>query len=114
MDKLLKSQREDGLWGTNPNVEELAQVVAALSYYNLHVEKIDLTILDMSIKFIFSHISDIKNQSLWIAKSLYNPIEVVTTNVYTSLFLYEQAQQRNRIPRLQNFVGLVNNYVRIN
>ena len=114
LDKLLKSQREDGLWGTNPNVEELAQVVAALSYYNLHVEKIDLTILDMSIKFIFSHISDIKNQSLWIAKSLYNPIEVVTTNVYTSLFLYEQAQQRNRIPRLQNFVGLVNNYVRIN
>lgn len=91
----LENQREDGLWGVNPNVEELAHVVMALSYYNLHVERIDLTVLNQSIDFIKANLFEKDSQFLWIAKSLFAPTEVITSNIFSSLYLYTQSKKNN-------------------
>lgn len=99
----INAQRDDGLWGGSPNVEELSQVIQALSYYNYNVERIDLSILEPAVSFIEKNIREKDSQFLWIAKSFFAPTEVVNANLISALAMYDHCVNKQR----SSFLGKV-------
>ena len=82
----------DGSWPKlmEPNIEEIAYTVMALSFYSLYIEKIDLEILKPSVTYLIEHIFD-SFEPLWISKVLYSPYEIQKSNLFAALILYYKA-----------------------
>ncbi len=88
----LISQQKNGLWGMkHPTIEETAFAVMGICAYHIYVRKIDLSILNTAIDYITEHYSDLLNDTYWLAKVLFNPIQLQKVNVFSALNIYHRA-----------------------
>lgn len=88
-----ETQREDGSWGyyRASTVEETAYCLQALLVYDRQVGGIAREILHKAASYIRAHWEDQEHPPLWIAKSLFAPVNIIRSAIISALALYEEA-----------------------
>ncbi|MCD4739526.1 MAG: hypothetical protein K8R89_09765 [Anaerolineae bacterium] len=93
LDWLLHTQRQDGSWGffTRGTLEETAYVLNALLHYH-QIEPIDPDVLHRGATYLMrTYRTDKFNYpSLWIAKPLYTPYDIIKSAALSALILYNK------------------------
>jgi len=94
---LIHTQREDGSWGyfDRGTAEETAYALLALLHYHRHIESMNQVAVETIKKGVSflqysmeEHI-DLMYPDLWIAKSLYAPVNIVKAAILAALNLYQ-------------------------
>lgn len=93
---LLMTQHENGLWGYGRGtLEETALAVQALLYYHMHVEHIDVDVLERAVSYLRA--ADLRAcPEFWVAKGLYVPTNIVKSTVVSALNMYRMVKRRSR------------------
>ena len=89
---ILKTQNEDGTWGTNGTLEETAYCMQALMHYYQNVDHIDISCLSPALFQINSNIlPSIHLAELWVEKVLYCPINVAFSSIASASIMCNTA-----------------------
>jgi halimadienyl-diphosphate synthase len=85
-----RTQQSDGGWGYygQTTAEETAYCLSSLLFWDHNVERVDPVQLDAAAEYLTAHLNDTYHLPLWIAKSLYTPMNVVKAAILAALHEY--------------------------
>jgi halimadienyl-diphosphate synthase len=85
-----RTQQQNGGWGYYgmTTAEETAYCLSSLLFWDQNVERVDPAQLDAAASYLSAHVCDTTHTPLWIAKSLYTPVNVVNAAVLAALHEY--------------------------
>ena len=90
---ILHTQNPDGSWGHNrrPTVEETAYCLQALLAYQRAKGGLPAQAIHKAAAYLRSHRHDSQHPPLWIAKTLFAPLNIIESAIISALAMYERA-----------------------
>ena len=83
------TQNKDGSWGyVIPTAEETAYSLQALAHCKRLGYPVDVKILERGKSWLLDHQEEI-NTPLWVGKSLYSPVKVISSAVLSALVMVD-------------------------